>query len=364
MHAKARLPSSRCAPARAASLRYPGARRPPVPEEPLPTRSPRPGSPARESAGLAFAGLCALNGAFVAPVARLTTERGDPLFVAAATTAFGGLAALLVLAARGQLAALVRGREARLLVALGGLGTVVPNLLFFVGTARTSAIDAVLCLQIEPVYSLLLAWLVLGHRLTARRAVSVLVLLAGVALAVIGKSSADPLGLGLLLATPLAWQLSHLLVLRRLTSVPPEILTAARYVWGGVLLAPAAAALAGGSLLPEPASLRAQLPVLLIQGVVLSYVGTSLWYQAIARLDLARATAIVVPAIPLLSLAASAVLVDEVPTGRQLAGMLLTAAGVLSFVRAPHAVEVRERVPTPSAPLGAPADPRTGGDQA
>jgi drug/metabolite transporter (DMT)-like permease len=311
-----------------------------------------------------FAGLCALNGAFVAPVARLTTERGDPLFVAAATTVFAALAALLVQAVRGQLGALARGREAWLLVVLGGLGTTLPQLLFFAGTARTSAIDAVLCLQIEPVYSLLLAWLVLGHRLTLRRAMSVLVLLAGVALAVIGKSSADPVGIALLLATPLAWQVSHLLVLRRLAHVAPELLTAARYVWGGVLLAVAAAVWAGPGLVPEPSSLRAQLPVLLIQGVVLSYVGTSLWYQAIARLDLARATAIVVPAIPLLSLAASAVLVGEVPTGRQLAGMLLAAVGVLAFVLAPHAVEVRERVPTPSAPLGAPADPRTGGDQA
>jgi drug/metabolite transporter (DMT)-like permease len=311
-----------------------------------------------------FAGLCALNGAFVAPVARLTTERGDPLFVAAATAVFAALAALVVQAARGQLGALARGRDARLLVVLGGLGTTVPSLLFFAGTARTSAIDAVLCLQIEPVYSLLLAWLVLGHRLTARRAASVLVLLAGVALAVVGQHSVDPLGIGLLLATPLAWQVSHLLVLRRLSHVPPEVLTAARYVWGGIVLAGAAAALAGRGLVPEPASLRAQLPVLLIQGVVLSYVGTSLWYQAIARLDLARCTAIVVPAIPLLSLAASAALVGEVPTGRQLAGMLLAAVGVLSFVLAPHAVEVRERLPTPSAPLGAPADPRTGGDQA
>jgi hypothetical protein len=44
--------------------------------------------------------------------------------------------------------------------------------------------------------------------------------------------------------------------------------------------------------------------------------------------------------------------------------MLLTAAGVLAFVTAPHAVEVRERIPAQTAPLMAPADPRTGGDQA
>jgi drug/metabolite transporter (DMT)-like permease len=89
-----------------------------------------------------------------------------------------------------------------------------------------------------------------------------------------------------------------------------------------------------------------------------------LWYLTIARLDLARATAIVVPSIPLLSLGASFLVVGEVPTLRQAVGMLLTAGGVLAFVTAPHAVEVRERVPAQTAPLATPADPETGGDEA
>jgi drug/metabolite transporter (DMT)-like permease len=319
-----------------------------------------------ERAGLVFAALCALNGAFVAPVARLTTERGDPLFVATATTGLAALAACVVLAARGQLGALFRGRQALLLAVLGGLGTTLPNLLFFVGTSRTSAIKAVLCLQIEPVYSLLLAWLVLGHRLTLRRALSAGVLLLGIACATTGGSRADPLGIGLLLGTPLAWQLSHLLVMRRLRRASPELLTCARYLWGGLWLGLAAAGIApllGRPLLP--ASLEeAQLPTLALQGIVLAYLGTMLWYQAIARLDLARATAIVVPSIPLLSLVASFAIVGEVPSARQLGGMLLVAGGVLSFVRAPHAVEPQERVPTQTAPLAAPAGDEAGGEAA
>jgi len=316
--------------------------------------------------GIGFALLCALNGAFVAPVARLTTGRGDPLFVVTVTTCIAGMAAALVLLARGNLGALVRGPRALGFVWLGALGTMLPNLLFFFGTARTSALDAVLCLQVEPAYSLLLAWLVLGHRLTLRRVMSAAVLLAGIAAAITGQSSADPIGIGLLLAAPLAWQLSHLLVLRRLRDAPPELLTGARYVWGGVWLGAAAlafVAVTGTRLLP--ASLAdAQLPALTLQGVVLSYTGTMLWYAAIARLDLARATSIVVPSIPLLAIATAFLIVGEVPSARQLAGFVLVAAGVLSFVRAPHAVETRERVPTQTAPLGAPAGDEAGGDAA
>ena len=48
-----------------------------------------------------FAVLCILNGSFSPAFAKLTTDRGDPLFVAALTTSFGGLLAAIVLGARG-----------------------------------------------------------------------------------------------------------------------------------------------------------------------------------------------------------------------------------------------------------------------
>jgi drug/metabolite transporter (DMT)-like permease len=191
------------------------------------------------------------------------------------------------------------------------------------------------------------------------------VLLVGISIAISGESISDPLGVGLLLATPLAWQLSHLIVLRRLRDAKPELLTGARYLWGGLWLVLSAAlfsVLTGRPL--RPANAGAQIPALVFQGVVLSTVGTLLWYQAIARLDLARATAIVVPSVPLFSLVASFVIVGEVPSARQLAGFALVATGVLAFVRAPHAVESRERVPTPTAPLAAAGGDEEGGDQA
>jgi drug/metabolite transporter (DMT)-like permease len=72
----------------------------------------------------------------------------------------------------------------------------------------------------------------------------------------------------------------------------------------------------------------------------------------------------VVPSIPLLSIATAFLIVGEVPSGRQVGGLVLVAAGVLSFVRAPHAVEVSERVPTQTAPIGADAGDEAGGDAA
>jgi len=292
---------------------------------------------AQERAGLVFAGLCAALGAFAPGFAVLTTNSLDALSVAAGTTAFAAATGVVLLAARGELARLGDRRALPRLAAMGALGTGGAFFLFFQGAQRTSAIETALCLQVEPAYSLLLARAALGHPITGRRIAAAAVTLAGIALALETGGLSGALGVAFLLATPLCWQLSHLVALRGLPSVDPLVFATARYVFGGGLLAALwlARAAAGGG--PPAAALAAEVPVLALQGIVLSFVGTLLWYQTIARLDLARATAIVVPSVPVLSLVASFLLLGEVATARQLVGLALAASGVLAFVTGPAA---------------------------
>jgi O-acetylserine/cysteine efflux transporter len=290
-----------------------------------------------ERLGLLFAALCAVNGAFVPAISKLTTDRADPIFVAAASSLVAALAAAAVLAARRELGELVERRRVARLALLGVLGTGAAFILFFEGVSRSSAIETALCLQIEPVYSLLIARVFLGHEITRRRAIGVTLLLGGIALAVGVEGIRGSPGILLLLATPLCWQMSHLLVLKRLPGLAPPLLTGARYVFGGIVLCFYWALRAGPATIPAADVLAPLLPVLGLQGLITFYLGTTLWYAAIRRLDLARTTAIVVPSIPILSLGASFLLLGEVASLRQWAGMLLCVGGVSIFVTAPHA---------------------------
>lgn len=287
------------------------------------------------------AALCVLNGAFIPAVAKLTTGQVEPLLVAAITSVWAGLCAGLILGVRGELRFLLHRRIGVRLLAASALGTAAAYYLFFQGASRASAIETVLCLQSEPAYSLLLAWGVLGHRPTARRIAAIGVLLAGITLAVGASRLSMSSGVWILLATPLCWQLSHLIVLRTLRGVAPSVLTGARFIDGGVLLVVLWAANGGTTTLPDVALLLKMMPLLAVQGVILSYVGTLLWYQAMIRLDLGRVTAIIVPSVPLVSLGASFVLLGEVPSMFEWLGLGLTVTGVFVFVTAPHAHERR-----------------------
>jgi drug/metabolite transporter (DMT)-like permease len=308
---------------------------------------------------LLFAALCAVNGAFVPAISKLTTDRADPIFVAAASSLVAMLAAAAVLAVRGELGVLVERARVAKLALLGALGTGAAFVLFFEGVSRASAIETALCLQIEPVYSLLFARVFLGHEITPRRGIGVTLLLGGIGLAVGIEGISGSTGVWLLLATPVCWQASHLLVLKRLPGLAPPLLTGARYVFGGVVLFFYWALRAGPATIPPPDVLVPLLPVLVLQGLITFYVGTTLWYGAITRLDLARTTAIVVPSIPILSLGASFLLLGEIASLREWAGVLLCAGGVLIFVTAPHAALSRERIPTALAPVAAVGDADT-----
>src|SRR5581483_2097792 len=246
------------------------------------------GAPDRRSEviGLACAALCALGGAFVPAIAKITADALPPPVVAALTSAFAAAAAVTVLAARGELRELFDRRRIPALALLGLLGTAVTFWLFYAGARRASAIETALCLQVEPVYALLGAWMVLGHRPTAARAGAIGAIVAGVALAIGAQGLRASTGVWLLLATPLCWQASHLFVARALPDAAPPLLTAARYFFGAAFLAPAA--LLAGDGPPPMATVAPILGVLALQGVVLSYAGTLAWYAALVRLDLAR----------------------------------------------------------------------------
>ncbi|MBM4265550.1 MAG: DMT family transporter [Deltaproteobacteria bacterium] len=290
--------------------------------------------------GLLFAGLCALNGAFVPAVAQLTTAGTDPLAVATVTSLFAGVAALVVLAVRGEIGVLLRGPQVKRLLVVAALGTALAFFLFFEGAKRTTAIQTALCLQTEPAYALIVARVFLGHPMTLRRIASSALALSGIALALGPSRIEASSGLVLLLLTPLAWQTSHVVVLRGLRGISPEVLTGARYVFGGAMLAVVLAIreiLGGDDVRGALDGIGAVLPFVVVQGVVLSYFGTAVWYQAITRLDLARTTAIVVPSVPLLSFLVSFLVLGEVASMQQWLGLMMTAAGVLAFVTAPHA---------------------------
>jgi drug/metabolite transporter (DMT)-like permease len=74
------------------------------------------------------------------------------------------------------------------------------------------------------------------------------------------------------------------------------------------------------------------LTIIVATGFFIYFLSALTWYGAISRLPLAWTTALVVPAIPLLSILFAVVFLGERATAREILGVLIAIAGVLALV--------------------------------
>ena len=283
-----------------------------------------------EKTGLGFALAEVMAVGLVPAFSKFAVSRVDPLLYSAVAVSVAAVVSVLLVRWRGEARQLFEPAMLGWLVPIALLGTTVTTLMLFFGTRLTDGVSAALLLQSEPVYSLALTWVLWRRGVSRRQLLGTGLVLAGIVLVLYDGSFHIGAGGALILLTPLGWQLSHILALRVMPPMSPYALTAARYVYGG-----AALVLVQALLGKAPASsIGARgLAMASFHGVVLFFCGTLFWYETIRRLDLSRATAIVTPCEPLISLILVWVLLGGVPNRWQTMGLVLLVPGMWLVVR-------------------------------
>ncbi len=289
-----------------------------------------------ERAGYTFAILEIIAVGLVPAFSKFAAERVDPLAYAAAASVVAAVLACTLAARRGELAPIFDRRFAPRLIAIALCGTVATTLLLLFGARITDGVSTALLLQAEPIYSLALVTAVSGKAAPPRQLGGTALILTGVLLVLFDGSLSVGVGGLLILLAPLGWQISHVLALGVMPPLSPYALTAARYFYGGVALCAIslAATVAGfrGADGAVPLDGRA-LAMAVFHGVVLFFCGTLFWYETIRRIDLARATALVTPCEPLISVLLVWGLLGSVPTRWQFLGLVVLLAGIFLLVR-------------------------------
>lgn len=301
-----------------------------------------------EKTGLWFAFAEALAVGLVPAVSKYAVSHVDPLLYGALSVCVAAPVALGLAAWRGELGQIVDRRFVGWLVPISLLGTTATTMLLFIGSRLTDGVSSALLLQSEPVFSLALTWLVWRRPASRRQLVGTSLILLGIVLVLFDGTLRIGIGGALILLAPLGWQISHVLALRVMPPMSPYALTAARYLYGGAGLV-LVQVLFGRSSVASVDSLGFALAV--FQGVVLFYLGTLLWYETIRRLDLARATAIVTPCEPLLSLLLVWAMLRSLPNAWQAMGLVLLAPGMWLVVVRSRRERAADAGRTPAEPL-------------
>ncbi len=283
------------------------------------------------TAGLAMAAVTTVSGAMLPIITRYGATHIDPMLFCAGASVIACGCAMPFMAGGDGVGILVRPRHRWLLGAISMTGSFLPGLAMVFGMRRVNAVAAVLLLQLEPVYSLVIATLVVGEAPSARQIVATAAILAGIVSAFWGGAGIFLSPAAVLIAlTPLMWQISHVITLRVMPPLRPVSVTAARNAYASILLT-------AMLLVSRPAALRqlAQfntVATLIATGAMVYFIGTLTWYGAISRLSLSWTTALVVPGSPILAVLLAAIFLGERAGARQLAAIGVAIAGIMALV--------------------------------
>jgi len=244
----------------------------------------------------------------------------NPLAFASLSAIIASLILWPIVLLRGQAReVLERPGELKKTFLTGLFATAIAYSLFSYGTRLSSAVNSAIITRFEVFYSFLISWLLLRERISGRAVLSALTLIAGVFLVVTqGKRPELLKGDVLLLLTPLFWQLGH--AVAKKTNYSPLTIAALRNTFGGLLL-----------LVPAVIMGFAFTRFALAEGIIIALT-QGLWYLAIARINLSKATAILTPA-PALTVLISTAVLGETVTAYHLTGLALITLGTLTISR-------------------------------
>ena len=276
-------------------------------------------------------------------LSKLGVERFSPVLFAECGLIVGLLALSPWLAREGRWRRILGGGLRGPLFAMGLFGSGLSSYLFIAAVQYTTPANAAIMAQIEVIYSALLcAWL-LGEHISLSQGLGSLLVMGGTGL-IMGHDLSTSRWKGdlMILLTPWMYQVSHIYANRLPPDMDAVTISGARAFYGALSLLPFAAwTIAHG---PRWSADGGGLAIVLAQGLLLNSASLILWYLAIRRMDLAKATAIML-SYPALTVLFSWALGREKIQAVQLAGLLLTMGGatwvsllVIKSRRAAHSV--------------------------
>jgi O-acetylserine/cysteine efflux transporter len=269
-------------------------------------------------------------------VMRYGSLNADPLLFSTVAMVAAAAAAIVIAGSQGELRPIFRRPYAPRLFWMSLSGSLATSLLLIYGLRHIDAVAAVILLESEPIYSLVLGTLVLGERPSLRQLIATATILLGIG-SVLGAGGAfQPfLAAAMIFLTPLFWQISHVISLGVMPPLRPLCVTSARYVYAAIVLIVIAAAVDRGAW--EQLGDRNVMLAAVFTGAFVYFFGSLTWYGAISRLSLTWTTALVIPGVPLLSFAFAIAFLGERPNLREYVGLGVAIVGVAALVVGPGA---------------------------
>ena len=255
----------------------------------------------------------------------------NPLFFATTTSLIAGIFLFTIAVIKGNWKILFRKEYVLSMCLIGLFGITLSNLFFFFGVSLTSAINSAILLVIEPLYSIFIGYLFLNEKITIKQIIFTFIIITGTVIVLYKRNFKLNWGDLMILCTPLCWQVAHFISKKLMTAykeITPPLIATARTLYGGIFLF--ILGITTGIHYFDQLNNIHILWILLLQGIIGFALHYSVWYEAIKRLNLSKATSLV-SIYPAFSIVLAWLILKEFPTLQQIGGFVIIIIGIFGL---------------------------------
>lgn len=284
----------------------------------------------RQQSGYLFAILNMITFGLFPVASHYFVKTIDPLVFAGSVTLVGSVPFLFVLQKKGVVNQLYSQKYLPGLLTLAVFGT-IGTIFYFIGTKLTNGLNTGLLLQLEPFYAILLGFFLLKEGVYKKQVFATILMVLGAVVVVYKGTTVINRGDVLVLLSPLLMQLSHVFAKKvYMQNADTNIVPTAHLLFSGIMVL-AVAFVVNPHAFSQLLSLRVVLIVIFF-GMVFRFLDFVLWYQAISRISVSRATA-VTPIAAAISFFGAVFFLKEPVSQHQFFGLVLILGGLIWLSR-------------------------------
>jgi len=283
----------------------------------------------QEKIGIIFA----LTGAIMWGIFPVLVNRGTqnipPIMFAAITTLFAACGSFIYATLKGKLYELKNKKSYSSLLMVTLCIVIIPYILFFIGSSKTSGINSSLLLLSEIIFTLLFTPLI-GEKTTSKKLIGAVGVFTGAIFILYNGTFSLNAGDILIIFSTATYPIGNFYAKKALNDVSPAIILLVRFFLGGFLIF--FFALLAESQLNITQIIIQNWEIVLFTGLVLLGIGKVIWYEGLKRLDISKAISLAMT-FPLFSLIVLIVFFKEIPSTYQWIGILIMALGVYFSIK-------------------------------
>ncbi len=280
----------------------------------------------KQQLGYSFALLDMVTFGLLPVVSHYFVTTIDPLVFSGSATLIGSIPLLFWLKRKNKINQLYSKTYFPDLFAMATLAT-VGSVFYFIGTKLTSGLNTGLLTQVEPFYAMIFGFFILKEIIKKEQIYATGLMIVGAVVIVYRGTTSINVGDILVMLSPLVMQLSHLLAKKvYIKNADSNIVPAARLLFSGVFLL-LITLLINPTALYQLLSLKVIL-IVTIFGLIFRCLDFILWYQAIARISVSKASA-VIPVAVAVTFLSSVFIFKEAVSVYQISGLVLILGGLL-----------------------------------